>query len=162
LYAKADDQLAQGAVTTAQKLSPLADCADVPALIAPAPLPKDPAARKQVTALQAKLAEARALYKASRPKDTLALTQAIAAEVTRLDHKPTEAELYLLTGQSLWVLHGAAEGEPELMKAVYAAEAGKADTLKLEALLQLTNLANESNRFDVAAERWQEASAALA
>ena len=48
------------------------------------------------------------------------------------------------------------------MKAVLAAEAGKADETKVDAWLQLTNLANEGSHFDVAAERLQQASAALA
>jgi len=162
LFGTADEQLVLGAVSSAQKLSPLADCADIPALLAPDPLPKDPTARAQVTALQAKLAEARALHKASRPKDALAITMTIAAEVTRLGHLPTEAELHLLAGEFLWVLHGAEKGEPELMKAVFAAEAGKADEIKVEAWLALTNLAIEQSHFDVAKERWQQTSAALA
>jgi eukaryotic-like serine/threonine-protein kinase len=162
LFAHADEQLVQGAVGAAQKLSALADCADVPALLAPDPLPKDPIARAQISALQTKLAEARATYKASRPKDTLAMTAALGPEVERVKHLPTEAEWHLLAGQSMWVLQGADKGEPELMKAALAADAGKADQIKVEAWLQLTNLANESSKFDVAEERLQQATAALA
>ena len=110
LFGGADESLALGAAGAAQKLSALADCADVPALLAPDPLPKDPAVRLEVTVLQGKLAEARAIYKASRPKDTLALVQAIAPDVARVDHQPTSATLHLLTGQSLWVLEGAGQG----------------------------------------------------
>src|SRR5690606_14929849 len=65
-------------------------------------------------------------------------------------------------GQARWVLLGADQGEPELAKAVFAAEAGKADDTKLEALLQLTNLANETGKFDVARERLQRVSSSLA
>ncbi len=162
LFGKADETLALGAASTVGKLSALADCADVPALLAPDPLPKEPIARSRITALQAKLAEARAIYKAARPKDTLALVTAIAPEVMQLGHLPTEAELHFLTGQTLWVLQGADKGEPELMKAVLAAEAGKADEIKVEAWLTLTNLANEGSHFDVARERLQHASASLA
>ena len=162
LFARADEQTALGAASAVQKLSPLSDCADVTALLAPDALPKEPAARAQVVALQAKLAEARATYRASRPKDALAITQAIAADVERTQHQPTKATWHFLTGQALWVLEGGPKGEPELMKAVYAAEAGKADEIKVEAWLQLTNLANEGSRFEVAAERLQQASAALA
>jgi tetratricopeptide (TPR) repeat protein len=75
---------------------------------------------------------------------------------------PTEAEWHLLAGQSMWVLQGADKGEPELMKAALTADAGKADEIKVEAWLQLTNLANESGKFDVASERLQQATAALA
>jgi tetratricopeptide (TPR) repeat protein len=162
LFGTADAKLALGAVGAAQKLSSLAPCADVPALLAPDPLPKDLGARVTATALHAKLAEARAIYKTSRLTDTLALLAKIAPDVARLHHLPTEAELHLLTGQTQWVLQGAAQGEPELLRAVWAAEAGKADLVKLEAWLQLTNLANEGSRFEVAAERLQDASAALA
>jgi eukaryotic-like serine/threonine-protein kinase len=162
LFGTADEPLALGAASAAGKLSSLADCADVPALLAPDPLPKDPLARLRVTALQAKLAEARAIYKAARPKDTLALVTAVAPEVARAGHLPTEAALHFLTGQTLWVLQGADKGEPELMKAVLAAEAGKADEIKVETWLALTNLANEASHFDVARERLQQASAALA
>jgi tetratricopeptide (TPR) repeat protein len=162
LFAKADEPLVLAAASSVQKLSPLADCADTAALLAPDPLPKDPVARQKVIDLQAALAEARTTYRASRPKDALAITQSIAADVERIEYQPTKAIWHFLTGQALWVLEGAAKGEPELMKAVYAAEAGKADEIKVEAWLQLTNLANESSRFDVAAERLQQASAALA
>ncbi|MBL0219534.1 MAG: tetratricopeptide repeat protein [Myxococcales bacterium] len=162
LFVAADEPLVLGAVGAAQKLSSLTECADVPALLSPDPLPKDPAARAQVTSLQGKLAAARALYKASRIEDTLARTTAITADVTRLGHLPTEAGLHLMTGQALWVLKGPEAGEPELRKAVLAAEAGKADGIKVEALLQLTNLANGAGQFDVATDRLQQATAGLA
>jgi len=162
LFGSADAKLAQSAVGAAQKLSSLAPCADVPGLLAPEPLPKDLGARVTASALRAKLAEARAIYKTSRLADTLAVLQRITPDVMRLGHLPTEAQLHLLTGQTLWVLQGGAQGEPELLKAVWTAEAGKADMVKLEAWLQLTNLANEASHFDVAAERLQDAAAALA
>jgi tetratricopeptide (TPR) repeat protein len=162
LFGAADEQLVQGAVTSAQKLSPLADCADVAALLAPDPLPKDPTTRAQITALQGKLAETRALKTASRLKDALATTMSIAADAARLAHKPTEAEQHLLAGELLWVLQGADKGEPELMTAALAADAGKADETKVEAWIALTNLAIEQSHFDVGAERLQQASAALA
>jgi eukaryotic-like serine/threonine-protein kinase len=161
LFGAADEPLVLGAVTSAQKLSTLADCADIPALLAPDPLPKDPVARRQATELQGKLAEARALRKASKMKEAHAITTAIAGEVEKLAHKPTEAELHLLAGETTWVLEGADKGEKELMKAVWAAEAGKADETKVEAWLALTNLATEQSHFDVATERLQQASAAL-
>ncbi len=162
LFAHADEQLALGAASAVQKLSPLADCADTAALLAPDPLPKDPAARAQVVALQAKLAEARAIYRASRPKDTLAIVRSIEADVGRIEYQPTKATWHFLAGQALWVLESGPKGEPEFLQAVYAAEAGKADEIKVEAWLQLTNLAIEGSRFEVAAERLQQASAALA
>jgi tetratricopeptide (TPR) repeat protein len=161
LLAAADEPLVLAATTAANKLSSLGDCADVPALLAPDPLPKQPAARTRVIALQAKLAEARATYKAARPKDALAIVTAITPDVLATNHLPTEATLHFLTGQALWVLQGPDKGEPELMKAVLAAESGKADETKVEAWLQLTNLATDGARFDVAAERLQHASAAL-
>jgi tetratricopeptide (TPR) repeat protein len=161
LFAHADTAVALGAITAVQKLSPLADCADTAALLAPDPLPKDPAMRGAIVSVQAKLAEARATYKASRLNEALALVDAIAPEVERVQHRPTEAMFHFIRGQLLWVLQDREKGEPELQKAVYAAEAGKADEIKVDAFLQLTNLANEAGRFDIAAERLQQASAAL-
>jgi tetratricopeptide (TPR) repeat protein len=162
LFGTADAKLVQGSVGAAQKLSRISDCADLPSLLAPDPLPKDPMARIEAASLHKQLATARAIYKSSRLGDTLALLNKIAPEVTRLNHLPTTAELHLLTGQTLWVMQGNAIGEPELLQAVWAAEAGKADSIKMEAWLQLTNLANEASHFDVAAERLHDASAALA
>jgi tetratricopeptide (TPR) repeat protein len=162
MFASADEQLVLGSVDAAQKLSSLAECADVAALRSPDPLPKDPAARERVTTMKSKVAEARAHYKAARLQDTLARLTALAPDVDKLEHLPTRAELHLLTGQTLWVMQGAEAGEPELRKAVLDAEAGKADEVKVEALLQLTNLANGAGKFEVATERLQEANAALA
>jgi eukaryotic-like serine/threonine-protein kinase len=161
LFATADEPLVRDAVNAAQKLSRLTDCADVAALLAPDPLPKDPIVRAQVTTMQGKLAEARANYKASRLENTLARVTAIAPQVMQLGHLPTEASMHLLIGQTLWILKGPSEGEPELRKAVLAAEAGKADEIKVEALVQLANLATGTGRFDVASERLQQASATL-
>lgn len=162
LFASADEQLVRGAISATHKLSAIADCADTAALLAPDQIPSDAVKREAIIAQQGKLAEARAIYKASRPKDTLALTRAIAPDVLALQHHPTQATLHFLMGQALWVLEGRERGEPELLKAVWAAEAGKADVIKVDAWLQLTNLATEGGRFDVAEERLQQASAALA
>ncbi|HEY1811408.1 MAG TPA: serine/threonine-protein kinase, partial [Kofleriaceae bacterium] len=59
LFAGADEALVRTAVTAARKLSPLDDCDDLAALLAPDPLPKDPAARATVVELQRQLAQAR-------------------------------------------------------------------------------------------------------
>lgn len=162
LFEHADDAMMLGAVGTMQKLSPVADCGDVQALLAPDPLPKDPAARERVAVLQQKLAEARATYKASRPKDALAMIQKLGPDVLATSHHPTLATYHFLNGQALWVLQGAAAGEPELKQAVIDAETGKADDARIEALLALTNLATDESKFDVADERLASATAALA
>jgi tetratricopeptide (TPR) repeat protein len=161
LFGAADELLALGAVTSSQKLSSLGECADVAGLLAPDPLPKDPNARQQIAAVQSKLAEARALKNASRPKDALAITTAVAADATRLGHLPTEAMQHLFAGEMMWILQGAAHGEPELLKAAWTADAGKADETKVEAWVALTNLATEQSHFEIAMERWEEAAAAL-
>ncbi|MFT3696784.1 MAG: serine/threonine-protein kinase [Kofleriaceae bacterium] len=162
LFEQPDPTMPLGAVGAVQKLSAIADCGDTQALLTPDPLPKDPAAREHVAVLQQKLSEARATYKASRPKDALAMIEKLGPDVLATAHHPTMATYHFLHGQTLWVLQGAAVGEPELKQAVIDAEAGKADETRLEALLQLTNLANDGAKFDVAAERLQQAAAALA
>ena len=162
LFAKADASTVHGAVSAVQKLSPIADCADVPALLAPDPLPKDPVARDKIIAVQAKLAEARAVYKASRPADAYAILQPLERGIGELEHRPTKATFHFLNGQTLWVLQGPDKGEPELQAAAFNAAAGKADELELDAWLSLTNLAIERAKFDVAKERWTHASATLA
>nr|HEX4317944.1 serine/threonine-protein kinase [Kofleriaceae bacterium] len=162
LFAGADEALVRTAVTAARKLSPLDDCDDLAALLAPDPLPKDPAARATVVELQRQLAQARALKTASHPQDSLAIATAIAAPAAASGHLPTVAEQHLLAGEMTWVVHDSAHGEPELFAAAWAADAGKADEIKVEAWLALTNLATEQSRFDVALERWHQAAAALA
>jgi tetratricopeptide (TPR) repeat protein len=162
LFGAADDKLIANAVASAGKLSPLADCADVAALRAPDPLPKDPSVRGQVTTVRAKIAEARALYAAGQLKEALAVTDAYGSRARELGHRPTEAELDLVAGEGKWQLSRGNNGEPELLEAVRAAEAGKADSIKLAAWLALVNMASDASRFDVAIDRWRFASAVLA
>ncbi len=162
LFGKADAALANGAVTSVQKLESLADCADVAALRTPDPVPKDPDQRRELAALQVKLAEAKATYLASQLKPAFAMVEAIRPAVMRIGHLPTIAKLRTLAGSCLWSLEGAPKGEAELLQGVWAAEAGKADQQKVETWLQLTNIANDQAHFEVAQERLEQTQASLA
>jgi len=162
LFDDADAPLVAKAVSTARSLSSLTDCGDVAALRAPDPLPKDPVARARVSALQAQLAEGRALQKASHYREALALADRIAGDAKQLGHLPTLAELWLLEGQTKHLAAHDGKGDPDLIEAVRAADAGRADRIRVEALTTLIDSATELQHFDSAHERARDALAALA
>jgi len=162
LFASANDKLVTNAVDSVKRLSPLADCADVVALRAPDPLPKDPTARAKVFAAQAKLAETKSLQNASKLKEALELVDGMADSTKQLAHPPTEADLHLRRGKLQLLLQKGDGGEQELLAAVAAADAGKADKIRIQALITLVQLAERKAQVDLGLERARYAEAALA
>ena len=157
----ADAHLVGRAAEAARGLSPLAGCADVASLRAPDHLPADPAARANIIALRADIAEGRGLLQVAHYKDALALAQHAATGATTLGHRPTQAEALVLQGHLESLLSQRDNAERDLLAAVVAGEAGKADVPKLEAWTRLIREAVRAGKLDVALERSRLARAVL-
>jgi serine/threonine protein kinase/tetratricopeptide (TPR) repeat protein len=143
VLASADAAVVERANHAAHALPTLDACADTAALRAPTRPPADPATRAQVADVKKQLGRARALEAAGRYRDGLAVASAAAAAATTLHYRPAEAQALLVLG----ALQNS-NGDPKsaaatLRSATLAADAGRADEVRAEALIMLVEVAGE-------------------
>jgi tetratricopeptide (TPR) repeat protein/tRNA A-37 threonylcarbamoyl transferase component Bud32 len=136
LLTTADAKTVEKAVQMTSALSPVSDCSDVAALRAPVRPPNE-AVRAQVAALRDRLARVKALHDAGRYADARAQALTIADVARKLGYRPLMAEALLALGRSQIATGQTTEAEKSLDEATLAAEAGRADTVLAEALIQL-------------------------
>jgi serine/threonine protein kinase len=95
-----DTESLPNAMQAVQSLPSLRLCDDVNALAAEVPPPKNSALAADVSALRARLAQARALETMGRYPATVALATDVVREAERLDYEPVLAEALLVEGRS--------------------------------------------------------------
>ena len=151
LLATADASLVERGVAAAEQLKSLEPCDDVAGLTAGVPLPKTAEARARLDALEARVAEARALRSAGRFASALTMTNGLEADAVALAYTPVESEVRYLRG-ILQQRAGDAEGARTTLRAAYsAAEEARRDELKAEIALGLaTSVVNHDSRFEEA------------
>lgn len=112
-------------------------CANVEALRAVVPPPKDEATRAKVEAIRKQLAEAKALEWAGRFNDQLAIMEKLAADVGGIKYRPVEAEVFAGLARARHGTGSGKEAETLTMNAIFAAEAGRYDELAAEVWIRL-------------------------
>ena len=141
LFAAADATLVSRAATAAGSLASLDECADGKALLAPVRPPRDPRA----ASLEDQLAVTRAQLAAGKLSEAIESSEAAVEAARKLDHAPTLARALFALGAAQ---HGSGDreaAEPTLREAVRAAEAGRLDTIKADALIVLFRLVGETS-----------------
>lgn len=163
VVASAEPAIAARASSAARSLPPVADCADVATLKLVDPPPADPAVRKQLDELAARLATARVRYQMGTYDAALADARTIAAAAHELGHRPFEADAGLLQGQLEHRLNQLDAAVDTLQAAVWAAEAGHNDEVAARGWVLLVFLVGYERRdFARAQELAQRTSAAIA
>jgi eukaryotic-like serine/threonine-protein kinase len=143
VLAVADATVVERADHAARALPPLADCADAALLRAPVRPPADPTTRARVAEVRKQLGRARALEAAGRYRDGLPVARAAVTAATALHYRPVEADALLALG-TLENGNGAPkDAVATLRAATLAADAGRADELRVEALVILVEVAGE-------------------
>jgi tetratricopeptide (TPR) repeat protein len=137
LYSHADDELVRRAVQAAHALTPLSDCADRAALTHRTKPPADPAARAKITSLRAELARVKAQENAGRYRDAADAVQPLADAARKLAWRPLEAEVLYQQARIVDRTGDARAAEQLFHASLRAAEAGRADTTSVAALLDL-------------------------
>lgn len=144
LFIAADHTLVTRARDVLATLEPIAGCADVVALSAAVPPPRDPDVKRRVDELRARMDEGDALRAAG--KDTLAgpILREIADEARRIEYLPFKADALYELG--LWH-SGNGDGkqaEALLREALADAEAGGDDMLKARVWVYLVFIVGET------------------
>ncbi len=157
----ADGHVVELSFQAVEGLPALAACADVRALRAPAALPADPAARQGIEAVRERIAEARAIGRATTPRDGLTKLDEATQAAQTLRFGPLQAELLEARGE---LLLRTAELKPAIQAledAVLAAEASRHESLETQAWIVLTE-AYAKDENPRGAEAAQHAHACLA
>jgi len=136
LYVKADATVVKQALVAAQALPPLDGCADAAALREGGAAPPTEIA-EAVSAVQAKLAEARALRVAGKSKDSLALANVALGEAEALGFAPLVARARLTVGTAQVSVGEHEPAVATLTTAVAAKLATRDDDGLLDGLLGL-------------------------
>ncbi len=129
------------------------DCADLEALSGQQPRPADPERRAELERLEGQVSEVKALLDLSRFKPAREQAAALEPKVLATGYLPLLAELRFHLGWLQAVLGEKEQGAGLLERAVFDAEAGRADRLKVSALNKLLYVEGERKRFENAA-RW--------
>jgi tRNA A-37 threonylcarbamoyl transferase component Bud32/tetratricopeptide (TPR) repeat protein len=148
LLVAADAAAVKQSVDAALALSTIRPCADVSALTELQPVPEDPAARAQVEALSAELAEVNALRIAGQYALALERAARAAEQAKALRYRPLEAEALYYRGLLEERTGKARESERTLVAAGLAAEAARDDSLRIRIAARLLYVASQQNRFD--------------
>lgn len=138
LFGQADLQVVSKAADTVNKLPPVADCADLEALTAKVPPPRDPQLRTRVEGVRARVAEARALKLAGKLKEALPKAQAAAEAARPLGYGPLTAEALYEYGFLQDQLGNFKEGEDTLFNALVTAQAAGHQEVAARSAAQLS------------------------
>ncbi len=137
---RADDKVVEKAIPAAFGLSDLAGCADTEALTAAVAPPSDPAVRKKLAGLRARLDEARALQKAGKFAAGRDLAVAVLAEADRIDYAPLTAEACYRLGTLQSETGENQQAEENLYRALDSAELARDDHLRAQAASNLIHV----------------------
>lgn len=122
-------------MTAAARLARVDDCADIRALSEPVPMPADPAKRARIVDLSGRAAEVES--RAVACKEELAVLEPLAAEARELAWAPLTARLLYDRADRHRCLWMNREAEAELQEAAVLAQQARADTVALDAWIDL-------------------------
>ncbi|HEY2743354.1 MAG TPA: serine/threonine-protein kinase [Polyangia bacterium] len=162
IFAAADPGVVAHAAEAAQSLPPLSMCADLAALRAPIPPPRDPSAARRVEEIRAQLARANALELAARYDEGLRLGRAALTQAQALKYPPIEAEAELRVGHLVGLKGDYAESARLLERAYLAALAGRHEEAAARAATDLIIAVGTRQAKYADGDRWAEVAEALA
>ncbi|HVE82392.1 MAG TPA: tetratricopeptide repeat protein, partial [Myxococcales bacterium] len=147
LFASADQKLVDRGVDAAAGLSSVRSCADASALTQEVPLPEDAAARDAIRKVKEQLTEVNALREAGRYKEGLEKANAAVEHARALRYRPVEGEALFLQSWLLDRTGETARSIEVIKQALLAADAGRADLVRVRAATQAVYAASEQKDF---------------
>jgi tetratricopeptide (TPR) repeat protein/predicted Ser/Thr protein kinase len=132
-----DGDTVQEAPRAARNLSPVAECADVAALKAPTPRPRDREQARRVDALQQKLAELRAQHAVGKNVEAIKIGEPLLADARAVGWQPLVADVELALGRAYADQGDESKSIPTFKDAFAAALGGRVDRTLKEAAARL-------------------------
>jgi tetratricopeptide (TPR) repeat protein len=149
-FVSADDGIIEHAAQASLSLPDVAACADVTALRAPAPMPRDPATVARIDAVRAQLTQASALAAAGKYADLVPIGESATREASAIGYAPLQAEAEEKLGEALTFAGNSRRARDAYFEAVLAAEAGRDDHVAAEAWIRLTRIRSYLSEFEQA------------
>jgi tetratricopeptide (TPR) repeat protein len=146
LVSHADRELALRAPDAASSLSSLDDCADAKVLLDPVQPPRDAVSRARADAIADRVAVAQAQFEAGHIRDSEHTAAAAVAEARSLGHSPTLANALFALGAAQHRGGDGAAAEKTFRDAIRAAEAGRDDALKADAMTVMLLVGDDPSR----------------
>jgi len=137
VFSTADGRTVEQAVEAAHALPDLKRCSDTESLTTPVSPPTDEQSRSIIRRLAPMLSETKALFDAGKFKRGLEVAQGAVNEGRTLAYRPLQAEALFWLGSHQSKTGDVPAAEKTLTEAVWAAEAGRQDEMKLQALTRL-------------------------
>lgn len=162
LFASADGSIVEHAAQSAQSLPGLQSCADVAALKAPIPPPRDPHTTERVATIREELARAEALGVAAKFEEGLKIGKAGLEEARPLGYAPILAEAQLRVGRLLGGHGDYAQSATMLHDALVNALAGRDDEAAARAATELVLAIGIRQAHYDEGSRWADVAEALA
>ena len=132
-----DNDAVQEAPRAARNLTPVKECADVAALKAETPRPRDSMQARHVDELERRLAEMQAQHAVGKQSEALKLGEALVVDARALGWQPLVAEVELWIGRAAADLGDDTKSIPGFKDAFAAALAGRDDTTLKNAAVRL-------------------------
>lgn len=133
-----DEAVVRNAIRTVLGLPKLAHCDDQERLMTALPRPEDPTVAAEVSAIEARLEEARVKRRAGHHEQALADARELARSAERVAYQPVRAEALYLLGQLLSKSGEYAPARETLQRAYHAAIVSGHDAVAADAAAELT------------------------
>jgi serine/threonine protein kinase len=161
VFADANGEVVENAVTATNGLRTLDRCTDVPTLRAVIRPPDDPGTVQRVQELRKRLAEMKARFDAGRWKETLKQVPVVVAEARSTGYQPLIAEGLGLAGSIFSSANDPRSAEKALAEAYRLADASRHDEVRAEVATALVFVVGaQGANFDDAV-KWSDAASAV-
>jgi serine/threonine protein kinase/tetratricopeptide (TPR) repeat protein len=154
VFASANGEVVENAVSASNALGSLDRCADVPLLRAIVRPPEDATTKQKVDDLRKRLAVAKAGFDAGRWREGLSAAPAIAMEARATGYQPLVAETLVLTGLMYGKGNDVKNAEKALIEAFLIADECRHDEVRAEAATHLVFLVGYQEGQLDEAHRW--------
>ncbi len=150
LLAKADADLIQRAPRAVRGLTPIDSCADIDALMAPVPMPDDPAVRAKVADVQRDIARVKALQLAGKVDEGLEAATRALEQAKATGYGPLRAEALSHMAYVYASKNDDAEAEKWFLDAYFEAIASHHTDVASECAVELIYAVTKQGRHDEA------------
>jgi serine/threonine protein kinase len=154
VFADANGEVVENAVSASNALASLDRCADVPLLRAVVRPPEDTATKRRVAELRKRLADLKARFDAGRWKEVSDTGPFLLSEIRTAGYQPLVAESRALMGLLFIKTNRSRDAEENLMESYLAAEASRHDEVRAEVAANLVYTVGYLDGRFKEAHRW--------
>jgi serine/threonine protein kinase len=154
VFADANGDVVENAVSASNALASLDRCADVPLLRAVVRPPEDAATRARVDDLRSGLAGLKAQFDAGKWKEVMRAAPRFVEDARKLNYQPLVAETLALFGMVSLKSDDAAGAEKAYVDAFFAADVSRHDEVRADVAANLVYVVGYQEGHYQDAERW--------